>query len=192
MILIFDRIATNKPARRGRFYFAVVPLFVPGVPVLDVCPSDGLKGARGARVCLHESGRVPDVPGVPVLDVCPSVCLKGARGARVCLHVSGRVPDVPGVPARGARVCLHVSGRVPDVPGVPVLDVCPSVCLKGARGARTYIYYTFVIESLKNQAFYSLCVFSLIFELKSIYFVNYSENFRFFLKIFLFLFGSLK
>ena len=138
MILIFDRIATNKPARRGRFYFAVVPLFVPGVPVLDVCPS---------------------------------VCLKGARGA---------------------RVCLHESGRVPDVPGVPVLDVCPSVCLKGARGARTYIYYTFVIESLKNQAFYSLCVFSLIFELKSIYFVNYSENFRFFLKIFLFLFGSLK
>ena len=105
MILIFDRIATNKPARRGRFYFAVVPLFVPGVPVLDVCPSDGLKGARGAR---------------------------------------------------------------------------------------TYIYYTFVIESLKNQAFYSLCVFSLIFELKSTYFVNYSENFRFFLKIFLFLFGSLK
>ena len=138
MILIFDRIATNKPARRGRFYFAVVPLFVPGVPVLDVCPSDGLKGARGARVCLH------------------------------------------------------VSGRVPDVPGVPVLDVCPSVCLKGARGARTYIYYTFVIESLKNQAFYSLCVFSLIFELKGTYFVNYSENFRFFLKIFLFLFGSLK
>lgn len=102
MILIFDRIATNKPARRGRFYFAVVPFFVPGVPV---CPSDGLKGARGAR---------------------------------------------------------------------------------------TYIYYTFVIESLKNQAFYSLCVFSLIFELKSTYFVNYFENFRFFLKIFLFLFGSLK
>ena len=101
MILIFDRIATNKPARRGRFYFAVVPLFVPGVPVLDVCPSDGLKGARGARVCLHVSGRVPDVPGVPVLDVCPSVCLKGCpcvsdpEGVPVCLHESGRVPGVP-------------------------------------------------------------------------------------------------
>ena len=88
MILIFDRIATNKPARRGRFYFAVVPLFVPGVPV---CPSVCLKGARGARVCLHESGRVPDVPGVPVLDVCPSDGLKGARGARFHLFINSLI-----------------------------------------------------------------------------------------------------
>jgi len=73
---------------------------------------------------------------------------------------------------------------VPDVPGVPVLDVCPSVCLKGARGARTYIYYTFVIESLKNQAFYSLCVFSLIFELKSTYFCKLFRKLSLFLENF--------
>ena len=64
MILIFDRIATNKPARRGRFYFAVVPLFV---PVLDVCPSDGLKGARGARVCLI-------LKGCPCASMSPDGC----------------------------------------------------------------------------------------------------------------------
>ena len=49
MILIFDRIATNKPARRGRFYFAVVPFFVPGVPVCASMSPDGCQMCQGCQ-----------------------------------------------------------------------------------------------------------------------------------------------